>query len=217
MLEKTRGARKRSIESMADAPFNAPDAAKADNDEADLALLERIASGDRAAFREFYERHYDAVLRFVWRITGRVDSAQEAVNDVMLVVWRRGAAFKRRSKVSTWLMGIAYRKALQGLERRRRWTDRFKQLDPAEWNELSTASEELTRSRETEDWLAHGMQQLSAKQRAVVELTYFHGCSYEEIAAITESPVNTVKTRMFHARAKLRRVLEALERGGRAE
>ena len=50
------------------------------------------------------------------------------------------------------------------------------------------------------------------EHRAVVELTYFYGCSYEEIAAIAECPVNTVKTRMFHARAKLKKLLPLLGR-----
>ena len=50
---------------------------------------------------------------------------------------------------------------------------------------------------------------LSIKQRAVVELTYYHGCSYKEIATIIGCPVNTVKTRMFHALRKLRAILIA--------
>lgn len=180
------------------------------DDAADLALLERIAAGDRAAFEQFYHRHYHALLRFICRITGQLDAAQEGVNDVMLVVWRSSASFARRSKVTTWLMGIAYRKALRLAESRRRWRDRFKALDPGEWNELSAAADEPTEDRELEDWLERGMRRLPAKQRAVVELTYIHGYSYEEIAAITECPVNTVKTRMFHARAKLKRVLPSL-------
>jgi RNA polymerase sigma-70 factor (ECF subfamily) len=51
---------------------------------------------------------------------------------------------------------------------------------------------------------------LSAEHRAVIELAYFYGCSYEEIAAIAACPVNTVKTRMFHARAKLKKLLPLL-------
>ena len=62
------------------------------------------------------------------------------------------------------------------------------------------------------DWLDQGMRRLSPNQRAVVELTYFYGCSYEEIGAILSCPVNTVKTRMLHARAKLRRALPSLEK-----
>ncbi len=61
-----------------------------------------------------------------------------------------------------------------------------------------------------QDLLARALRQLSPEQRAVVELTYFHGYSYREISEIAGCPVNTVKTRMFHARAKLRTVLPAL-------
>ena len=60
------------------------------------------------------------------------------------------------------------------------------------------------------DLLAKALDDLPPAQRAVVELTYFGGYSYEEIGAITGCPVNTVKTRMFHARAKLRKALPAL-------
>lgn len=202
---------------MPDAPFNPADPAKANANDADLVLIRCIAAGDRAAFKQFYQKHYHPLLRFICRITGQIDSAQEGVNDVMLVVWSSSASFGGRSKVSTWLMGIAYRKALRLAENRRRWLDRFKTVDPTEWNELSSAAEEPMQSRETEDWLEHGLQQLSPKQRAVVELTYLYGYSYEEIAAITECPLNTVKTRMFHARAKLRRVLPSLDRSAEAE
>jgi RNA polymerase sigma-70 factor (ECF subfamily) len=65
---------------------------------------------------------------------------------------------------------------------------------------------------ELKDLLEQGMKTLSAKQRAVVELTYYYGCSYDEIAIIVDCPVNTVKTRMFHARAKLKAVLPGLGR-----
>ena len=61
-----------------------------------------------------------------------------------------------------------------------------------------------------QDWLDVGMRRLSGEQRAVVELTYFHGYSYAEIAGILSCPVNTVKTRMFHARARLRQILPEL-------
>ena len=56
---------------------------------------------------------------------------------------------------------------------------------------------------ERENWLETAIATLSAEQRAVVELSYFHGMRYDEISQIMECPENTVKTRMFHARKKL--------------
>ena len=63
---------------------------------------------------------------------------------------------------------------------------------------------------ELEDLLARALRKLPPEQRAVVELTYFYGFSYLEIAEIVSCPVNTVKTRMFHARRKLQPLLRRL-------
>jgi RNA polymerase sigma-70 factor, ECF subfamily len=63
---------------------------------------------------------------------------------------------------------------------------------------------------ETRDWLQHGMNQLPMEQRLTLELAYHMGHSLEEIAAITDCPVGTVKARMFHAREKLRLFLPTL-------
>ena len=99
-----------------------PARARFSDDSADLALLECIANGDRNALRQLYSTYYHPLLRFIYRITGRLDLAQEGVNDVMLVVWRNGRSFGGRSSVSTWIMGIGYRKALKLLASSRRWT-----------------------------------------------------------------------------------------------
>jgi RNA polymerase sigma-70 factor (ECF subfamily) len=182
------------------------------DDGADLALLARVANGDREALRDLYGTYYHPLLRFIHRITGRLDLAQEGVNDVMLVVWRSSASFGRRSTVSTWIMGIAYRKALKLLAASRRWTVRLAN-DPIE--DLVERSPLVAEHSDDDlrDLLDGALRHLSAEHRAVVELTYFYGCSYEEIAVIAACPVNTVKTRMFHARAKLKTLLPALGKG----
>jgi len=181
-------------------------------DRVDAELLARVADGDRSALGELYSRYFHEILRFIYRITGDAESAQEGVNDVMLVVWRNAAKFAGRSRVSTWIIGIAYRKALKLLDISQRWAMRFKAAEFSENIEPGTSGEELTDDRALRELVHKAMQQLSPKQRAVVELTYVHDCSYEEIAAIVDCPVNTVKTRMFHARAKLRRALGMLGR-----
>lgn len=184
--------------------------AKFTDDESDLARLARIARGDRQALHEIYTVYYHPLLRFIYRVTGQLELAQEGVNDVMMVVWRNAEEFARRSSVSTWIMGIAYRKALKLRERSRRWSDRFASVDFDEWIERSDVPAEPSDDGDLRDLLDQALKHLSAEHRAVVELTYFYGCSYEEIAVIAGCPVNTVKTRMFHARAKLRKLLPTL-------
>lgn len=177
----------------------------------DARLLARVAEGDRDAFRTLYAMYYQPILRFIRRLTGQLSLAEEGVNDVMLVVWQSGKSFGGRSKVSTWIMGIAFRKALKLLDASRRWSFRFKASDFDAWIEhVEAPPAEAGDGMDLHELLERALARLSPEQRAVVELTYFGGYSYLEIAAITNCPVNTVKTRMFHARAKLRRLLPAL-------
>lgn len=180
------------------------------DDSSDQRLLARVATGDRDALHELYVKYYQRVLRFIYRMTGQLEPAQEGVNDVMLVVWEKAHSFTGRSKVSTWIMGIAYHKGLKILEKSKRWSNRFKSVDFQDWNEPLVSPSEHTDGAMMKDLLVQGLKKLSVEQRAVVELTYFHGYSYQEISEIAGCPVNTVKTRMFHARAKLRKLLPAL-------
>ena len=196
-----------------DQELKRPIRARFSDDNADLALLARVANGDREALRDLYGTYYHPLLRFIYRITGRLDLAQEGVNDVMLVVWRSGSSFGRRSTVSTWIMGIAYRKALKLLAASRRWTSRLTSDPIEDLVERSALGTEHSDDDDLRDLLDEALRHLSAEHRAVVELTYFYGCSYEEIAVIAACPVNTVKTRMFHARAKLKTLLPALGKG----
>lgn len=198
---------------MVEEPRTGPQGAGSADNEEDLALLARIRRGDRGALRTLYVKYYPSLLRFIYRITGQLELAQEGINDTMLVVWQRAASFEARSSVATWIMGVAYRKALTLLREARRRTERRHEVDDFDaWIERSGAAPQLTDDAELEDLLARAMSRLPAEQRAVVELTYFHGCSYKEIAEIASCPVNTVKTRMFHARRKLAALLPRLGR-----
>jgi RNA polymerase sigma-70 factor (ECF subfamily) len=169
---------------MLEEPQTGPKAAApAVDDETDLALLTGIRSGNRAALKTLYVKYYPRLLRFIYRITGQLELAQEGINDTMLVVWRDSGAFQGRSTVATWIMGIAYRKALSLHRDARRRSER--QLDVEdfdEWIERSGAAERPRDSTEIRDLLTRAIFQLSPDQRAVVELTYFYGCSYKEIA-----------------------------------
>ncbi|MCG8455370.1 MAG: sigma-70 family RNA polymerase sigma factor, partial [Holophagales bacterium] len=142
------------------------------------------------------------------------------LQDVMFVVWKRAGAFGGRSRPSTWIFGIAYRQAMHSLDR-----GRDAALDAA----LESADGELAEhgaedralgNRELRLSLEKALGRLSPEHRAVLELTFFEDCSYREIAEILGCPLNTVKTRMFHARQHLRRILPRLgwrvSRGARA-
>ena len=179
-------------------------------DRIDAELLARVADRDRKALAELYHRYYHPLLRFIQRVTGDLEASQEGVNDVMLVVWTKASSFGGRSKVSTWIMGIAYRKAMKARLRLHKWASRFKAADWSETIEPLTGIDGLTEQVADRELIYRAIQQLPARQRAVIELTYVFGYSYREIAEIVECPENTVKTRMFHARNTLRKILPEL-------
>lgn len=183
---------------------------RAAEDRLDSELLGRVARGDRQALGRLYDRHYHPLLRFIHRLTGDLGSAQEGVNDVMLVVWERASGFGGRSRVGTWILGIAYRKALKHRSRLHKWTQRFKAADWEEVIEPVAGNEGHNDELANRDLLYRAFAKLTPRQRAVVELTYYFGYSYEEIARIIGCPENTVKTRMFHARARLKECLRRL-------
>ena len=195
---------------MTSDPASQPEPVASAEDEQDAALVARVAGGDRSALTELYHRYHGRLLRFLQRLTGDLDSAHEGVNDVMLVVWQSAGKFAGRSRVSTWIMGIGYRKAMKFRTRLQRWTIRFKASDWSEVIERTAGIEGLTRDIVEKDLMNRAMQLLPPKQRAVVELTYFYGYSVDEIAEIVDCPPGTVKTRMFHARARLRELLPEL-------
>jgi RNA polymerase sigma-70 factor (ECF subfamily) len=184
---------------------------RTDPDE-DRALLERIALGDRIAMQKFYFAFHRRLSRFLLRTLRRPEQAEEIINDAMFVVWRQAANFRGESRVSTWLMGIAYRLALKRLrqEHGRRSislsvTDGSADHDPGHDSGAG--------QREQREWIDNAMTALPPAQRLAIELAYFMGYSCEEISIITDCPVNTVKTRLFHARERLRALLPHLSGG----
>lgn len=158
---------------------------------------------DRRAFEGLYRLYFPRLVRFIRQVTRRPDLIDEILDDVMLVVWRRAETFTETSRVSTWIFGIAYRQSLKHLQRDGRRA-RIPDLGDHEEAQVEHGPESLAMQQQSVVRLRAALATLPVEQRAVVELTYFHGCGYREIAEALGCPVDTVKTRMFHARRKLR-------------
>ncbi len=174
------------------------------------ALLGAVAAGDRMASRDLYLRMHSSLHGFLMRLVRNPGMAEELVNDVMMVVWKQAHRFRGDSKARTWVMGIAYRKGLKALKKSSRWTRRAVALDDSEHAGLADDAARI----EAQQFLALGLARLTPPQRMVLELAYFAGYSCAEIAEIADCPVNTVKTRMFHARKRLKDILPTLEKAG---
>lgn len=171
-------------------------------------LLARIAAGDSAAFRALYLRYHKRMSRFLMRFLRRHEMIEEVINDTLYTVWCKAGDYRGESQVSTWIFGIGYRKALKALKRAGDEPVLDASVDP---ESLSAAHDAGAGQREMRQAIDQALATLPPVQRLAIELAYFMGHSCEEIAAITDCPVNTVKTRLFHAREHLRKLLPDLQ------
>jgi len=170
----------------------------------DFDLLAAVAAGNRPALEQLYHGYYRKLARFLSRFASRYENVEEIINDTFMVVWQSANDFRSDSQVSTWIFGIAYRTALKSLRR---------QKNHAAALSLDESPEQIIHPEadtEVQDWVARGLNCLTVEHRLTLDLAYRMGHSLEEIAAITDTPVGTVKARMFHARRKLREYLPAI-------
>ncbi len=180
---------------------------KTENIVDEYALLQRIVDGDALAFEAFYKLYYPRLFRFILRTTRDSEHIEELIQETLLLVWEQPERFNFDSKISTWVFGIAYNKSLKAMSKAGK---RSKDIDIDEFSEiLGDPMANMADNIENQDWLNQALDSLPADQRAVIELTFYHGLPYQEIAIILDSPENTVKTRMFHARKKLHAFAQA--------
>lgn len=168
------------------------------------ALFEGVRLGRRPDFEALYRLYYPRLQRFLAHMVRQPEPIDEILNDTLLVVWQRANSFDGRSKLSTWIFGIAYRQALKALGRLdlpQEDRDIQEHVDPEPGPELHL---DLSQQRAR---LLSALGELSVDHRAVVELCYFHDMAYGEIAEVVGCPAETVKTRMFYARRRLRALL----------
>jgi RNA polymerase sigma-70 factor (ECF subfamily) len=173
----------------------------------ELELLSAVKRGRRHEFDTLYRLYHPRLSRFLTPLLRQGDHVEEALNDTMLVVWQRADTFDGRSKLSTWIFGIAYRKALKALSRLDLPVDADEVDEPADPGPGPEQSLGLLQLRGR---LVGALAELSPEHRAVVELCYFHDMAYGEIADVVGCPPETVKTRMFYARRRLRLLLDDL-------
>jgi len=181
-------------------------------------LMQKIANQDRKAFADLYYGYTPRIGNFLLRLLKQPERVDEAINDVMLTVWQNAGRFDpSQAKLSTWLFGIANNKALKLLEKERRHQNE-EYVGPELSDMIENAADDIATTwvqpapdnpeRTVMGWqlgdtLIWALEQLSPDHRMVLELAFTEHCAYQDIADIIGCPVNTVKTRMFHARKKL--------------
>jgi RNA polymerase sigma-70 factor (ECF subfamily) len=179
------------------------------SDEADRAVLVRLADGELDALEDLYDRYKTMAYSIAYRITNDAVLAEDVVQDAFLGAWRNAARYvEGRGSVKTWLLAIVHHRAIDAV-RRRRPTTELPDLElpppaaftlPDVWTEVAAILDAET--------VQGALRVLSDVQREAIELAYFGGLTQQEIAERTATPLGTVKSRMRLGLLAMRRNLE---------
>ncbi len=176
----------------------------------DVALIRRLAEGDREAFGRFYDRFAPLVFTFATRLLRARSEAEDLLQEVFLQVWRQAGSYTQdRGSPEAWLITITRSRGIDKLRSIRRRDKGFVSIEEPGGAE---AGRELKREEgETEARLMieGPLARLPQAQQRVLEMAYFDGFTQAEIATRLGEPLGTVKTRMRDGLERLRGLLGA--------
>lgn len=173
----------------------------------DAALVRRVTDGDVAAFEELVDRHRPVVVRVAAGIVG-AEEAEDVSQDAFLRAFHRLARFRGDAPFRSWLLRITHNAALDHLARRRPEPVDPQTFDASRESAGRPPAERLE-VRERIERIERKLRGLSYEHRAVLILRDAEGFSYEEIAAVTDAPLGTVKGRLHRARREFIEMLRA--------
>lgn len=169
-------------------------------------LIARSRDGDTRAFDLLVEKYQDRVYDLAYRITGHHDDAQDAAQEAFVKAYLALRTFRGDAAFSTWLHRIAVNAAYDGVRRRPPAGPHPVEVAGASADPLGDRAERI----EAQERILRAIAALPLEQRAVVALRDIQGWSYEEIAAIAEIPVGTVRSRLARGREALKAALADL-------
>lgn len=188
------------------------------NEEVNVALLNRCLSNDPDACNELFTRYNRRIFNTAYRILGEESSAEDALQETLLNVYRGISSFRGDSKISTWISRITINVCLGMLRKGKNkqfveLEDEFARDLPAEptpfTDPLAYTSLEELRALVNETF-----KRMSEKQGLVVRLHDMEGHTIQEIAEIIDCPVGTVKSRLFYGRQEFKALFHSLGNGG---
>ncbi len=174
-------------------------------------LITLAGKGDEEAFQALYHRYEKRIFQYLISMLGSPTLTEETMVEVMVAVWKSAGKFRGTSKPSTWLFGIAHHKAIDAIRKESTQRQRSVSLDDAaEKVDMSDGPEEKAQQKGLATLTNQAMQELSSDHREILHLAFFEELSYQDIAALLDIPLNTVKTRVFYAKQQLKGQMQGL-------
>ena len=178
------------------------------DDDADRALVERFRNGDREAFTDLMVRYQRPIYNAAFWVLRKAEDANDVTQDVFLKVAERLDDYDPEYKFFSWIYRIAVNEALNLLRRNGREDALDDEIDiPAG---ESSNPERRAGEAELAKRIQGALMHMATNDRLVLTLRHFSECSYQEIAEILDVDEKTVKSRLFEARNRLRRLLQDL-------
>ncbi|MEO8577603.1 MAG: sigma-70 family RNA polymerase sigma factor [Gemmatimonadales bacterium] len=176
----------------------------------DVALIRRMVDADETALGALYDRWVRSLYSLVLHLLKDPDEAEDVVEETFWQAWRKASSYEpSKGAVSTWLLTIGRRKALDRIRAKKRHKE-----DPIgqdrTFADLPSPAPDPSQDMEGSELREHvraALKELPSEQREVLEMGYFNGMSQTEIADRTGQPLGTIKTRMRLAMQKLREPL----------
>ena len=173
-----------------------------------ISLIQRIATQDRDAFSQFYDRYSSLVFSLALRMLKAQSDAEDLLQEVFMQIWRQAANYSRdRGTPEAWIINIARSRAIDKLRSLRRMERSFVLTDDPAKAESGDNVESSAADSEAKLTMNSLLTNLPDAQRRVLELAYFDGLSQTEIAEKLREPLGTVKTRMRSGIQRLREML----------
>ena len=170
----------------------------------DKALVSRVISGDRQAFRVLIKQNERLVGHMIARLIDRHEDREELCQDVFLKVYEKLGEFTFQSKLSTWIATIAYRHGINHLRKKRIEIRELPEEDEREQFISTENVEEDFSDRQLDAMVMNLIDQLPPQYKAILTLYHVQEMSYPEIVEITGLPEGTVKNYLFRARQLLK-------------
>ena len=167
-------------------------------------LLHAVArQGDRDAFAALFRHFAPRVKAYLQRAGGEADGVDDVLQDVFATIWRKAGLYdSRRASAAAWIFAIARNRRIDAFRRQRR--PEFDAEDPAFRPAPPVEGEEAVAVRQRTEAVRAALARLSDEQRAVLQLSFYRGESYADIAVRLGIPIGTVKSRARLAFRRLR-------------
>jgi len=167
--------------------------------QSDEQLMLEFQKGNSQAFEELFRRYLDPIYGFFRRRLANIGRAEDMAQETFVVILRGTERYEARAKFRTYLYAVALKLL---------WTERRRELREAASGQSPDDIPQGASDPSQSLWIRDALARLDADHREVLMLREYEQLSYDEIAQLLEIPVNTVRSRLFRARAELKTLLE---------